>query len=217
MFVDLNFLSGLSAAEVARQAQAVFFAPGDYVLSLILEYAPSLARAAGLTTADYGGLVPILFSSLFWLAVLLLLRACYLFVRELFRTVFASIRNACRGVLRVARASRTAIVCLFKRPNRAARQAALAAIEEIELNDLELAVLRVQGRLAPGYIVTARDVARRLAATGWQVQQALARLRRLQLVDTALGSGDGEEGYRLTSLGKHFVEAHGWAGRPAGA
>lgn len=77
--------------------------------------------------------------------------------------------------------------------------------EEIELSDLDLAVLRMSATLPPGYAISVVELAERLRERPSQVERSLIRLRRHQLVDPLLGSTDGFNDYRLTDSGTWFV------------
>jgi hypothetical protein len=49
-----------------------------------------------------------------------------------------------------------------------------------------------------------------------QVEKALQKLKTLSLVDSALGAGDGEDGYKLTQFGAVFLSSHMRAQRSQG-
>jgi DNA-binding IscR family transcriptional regulator len=80
---------------------------------------------------------------------------------------------------------------------------------ELELSDLELEVLRSHAYLAPGFVYTASDIASALGIRRGQARQVLQKLRRLQLLDSALSASDGENGYRLSRPGQFLLMARG--------
>ena len=77
--------------------------------------------------------------------------------------------------------------------------------ESIELSVLEVAALRLHAGLKPGYALAESEVAAALKVRRNQAQDALGKLKRLNLLETAVGGGGGETAYRLTRAGRGFL------------
>ena len=82
-------------------------------------------------------------------------------------------------------------------------------LEEFATDDLQLAILRAQSRLAPGHVITAVDIANEFGVGQLPAQQALDTLRKLHLVEVSFGTIDGFPGYLLTRPGRVFLLADG--------
>jgi predicted transcriptional regulator len=75
---------------------------------------------------------------------------------------------------------------------------------ELVLSELELEVLRSHALLAPGYVMSASDLAGSLEIRRSQASQLLAKLEKLALLQRGFSTDEGESGYRLSGSG-HFV------------
>jgi hypothetical protein len=79
--------------------------------------------------------------------------------------------------------------------------------EEVQLGELECAVLRCHGGLPLGRVLTAAYIADALDVRVSQTRKALDILVMLQLIDIASGAGRGDHTYRLTPHGERFLAA----------
>jgi len=59
--------------------------------------------------------------------------------------------------------------------------------------------------LAPGFALSAPELAGQLTMRPAQVQRSLDKLRKYELVDSLIGSTDGFDNYRLTQSGAFFL------------
>lgn len=185
-----------------------FFVPGDYLLAFLFARVPELAVRLGLNEDAYGGLYAGLLSLLVWLVMLMLVRAGYSAVRNF----FASVSNRVRRFALLASHRARMFRRTFGAPIRKIRssfRANRSGFEEFEIDDLQLAILREQARLAPGHVITAVDVANDLGVRPLRAQQALDSLKVLHLVEVSFGTTDGYPGYLLTRPGQVFLTACG--------
>lgn len=201
-----HFLGQTTIASLSVGLYAIFFAPGDYVLSVLLVRAPGLAAAAGIEATDYGSLPSATISIAFWFVSLLTFKVCLDVIRELLQTAIAWIRALGFFIMRQLRAARTMIRCWFGQRDHSGDDR-MVSMQEIELDALETRLLNMQTELSPGFIITASEAARILSMTVWKIKQAFARLHQFGLVETAFGAGDGEDGYRLSPLGRNLATA----------
>jgi DNA-binding MarR family transcriptional regulator len=211
---------GSLASDVSAKAQSAlidiwlwlyhgFFVPGDLVLSILSTHAPHAAQLLGLSAVGPGSVLSGLIASVIWLGAIAFIVYTFRIVRDLDRALTAYIGRAHGRLLRVGRniARRLGIAFRFYQLRRQARLARTEVSEQGELTALELAVLQFHNRLATGRLLTASGAASALKMRLSHVQQALARLRTLSLVERTFGAGDGEDGYRLTRPGSVFLAA----------
>ena len=76
---------------------------------------------------------------------------------------------------------------------------------EVDLNDLDLAVLGSAEALSQGFLLSAPDVAEKLRLRLTKVQSSLEKLAANMMIERALGSIDDYENYRLTPTGASFL------------
>lgn len=181
-----------------------YFVPGDYALGLLLAYAPELAARLGLGEDAFGGLYAGLFSAALWIAALLLLLAGLRVVRNW----LAALAGFARNLFIAARHRQRMFRHRLGTPVRKIRQSlrpARSGFEEFEIDELQIAIMHEQAKLAPGHVITALDVAYDLRVRPLRAQQALDELKQLHLVEVSFGTTDGYPGYLLTRPGQVFL------------
>jgi hypothetical protein len=186
-----------------------FCVPGDYLLATLNTDAPRVAQFLGIDSAAYGGVVSGVVSALIWLAAIVLIVFTWRLIRDIYFTVTAFAKRLHDGVRRTGQNVSTRLGIGFRsfELKRQARLAKANVSEQGDLTALEFEVLRSHAKLPPGHISTASSIARVLRIRQSHVQKALEKLKTLSLVDTALGAGDGEDGYRLTQFGAVFLSS----------
>jgi len=204
---DINADGQLTLSDVGLWCYHGFFAPGDYILSTLISGAPAVAKFLELSPVDYQGVLSGFLSAVIWIGSVLSIGVGYGIVRNLDRVLTSYIRRVYRETLRGARIIRTWTACRvhgLKDRMRLVRpdMSQEVELEELALNQLEVAVLRFSAELSPGYLVTASDIAAALGIRASQTQQTLDKLKELHLVASAFGTNDDEDGYRSTRLGK---------------
>jgi hypothetical protein len=188
----------------------VFFLPGDGLLWLLLTYVPGFARFLEVDAGSYGSFFAAIISAIVWLFALALAGAIYGMVLDLDRALTASVSGWYGEWLRRARVARRWTVCEFRRirsslsSQRASRGPDAMDLGELVLSELELEVLRSHALLAPGYVMSASDLAGSLEIRRSQASQLLAKLEKLALLQRGFSTDEGESGYRLSGSG-HFV------------
>lgn len=178
-----------------------FFLPGDRLLS----------QLPGLYFASHGHVVSGLVSAVVWLAAVMVLVAICRFLRDLDRTLTALLvrlyEEAQRAVRVVVR--RVGIGLRAYALERQTRSTRTEVTEQPALTALQLEVLRSHAGLPPAHFVTPSQIASVLDMHSVEVEEVLAALRKLSLVDRTLGADDGEDGYRLTRAGAVLLAAYG--------
>jgi DNA-binding MarR family transcriptional regulator len=177
-----------------------FFVPGDQLLS----------NVPGLYFASHGRVVSGLVSAAIWATAFVVLVVVYRFVRDLDRTLTALLVRLYEETQRAARvvARRLGIAFRSYRLEREARATRTEVAELPALSALQLGVLRSHAGLPPAHLLTPNEIASALDVRSADVEQALALLRKLSLVERSFGAGDGEDGYRLTRAGEALLAAY---------
>lgn len=207
---DMNADGRFTVSDAWLWLVHVFFLPGDGLLWLMLTYAPAFAGFLELDAGSYGGPFAAVVSALVWLFALALAGVICGMVMDLDRALTASVSGWYGEWLRRARVARRWTVCEFRRicsswsPRRASRASDDMDLGELVLSELELEVLRSHALLAPGYVMSASDLAGSLEIRGSQASQLLTKLEKLALLQRSFSTNEGESGYRLSRSG-HFV------------
>ena len=176
-----------------------FFVPGDHLLSLL-----STNVAVGHASVLSG-----LISGVMWLGAIVLIVVVFKLIRALDRALTAFVRSLYEGLQRTGRVVTRRLGIAF-RSYALERQARLTRTEVSEqraLSGIQLAVLQSHAELPPGHLLTPSGIASALDLRSADVEQALAMLKKLSLVERTFGAGDGEDGYRLTRPGEVFLAA----------
>ena len=157
-----------------------FFVPGDH-----------LAKSLALNAAGHGSVLSGLISGVVWLAAIVLIVVIYRLIRDLDRALTAFVRSLYEGLQRTGRvvARRLSIAFRSYALERQARLARTEVSEQRALSGLQLAVLQSHAELPPGYLLTPSDLASALDMRAADIEQALATLKKLSLVERTFGRG----------------------------
>lgn len=185
-----------------------FFVPGDWILAFLLARTPELAAQLGVEADASGGWSSGWLSAVTWLAALLLLRAGYQAIRDLLRSLFGLLRGRVLAAAHRVRMFRRRVGFPIRKI-AASLRARRSGFEEFEIDDLQIAIMHEQMKLAPGHVITAVDIAHDLGVRPLRAQQALDSLKKLHLVEVSFGTTDGYPGYLLTRPGQVFLAACG--------
>jgi DNA-binding MarR family transcriptional regulator len=145
-----------------------------------------------------------------WLGSLVLLMTAYRLARDLYITILGYSHRIQQRWMRVGRnaARRTSIAARGVARKRSERPIEPTISEEVELGELEYAVLRCHGELGRGPGLTAADIAEALDLRISQIRKAVEVLLMLQLIDVVSGAAGHANGtYRLTPHGQGFLAA----------
>lgn len=139
--------------------------------------------------------------SLIVVAGLLILNLLKDFVRNVDAWVRTAIFRATRALHRI----KTKLVLKFRQwfPRRASSD--IVAAPMVEFDDLDLAVLRSAAVRGPGFTTSAAEIADQLPQRPAQIQRSLEKLRKNKMLESAIGSTDGFDNYRLSQLGTAYM------------
>jgi hypothetical protein len=198
-----NWLSNLH--DLGKVTYAAFLLPGDFILSQFVAHAPTLALRLGIGGEVDGLMLPTVLSLLTWLLLVVVAWKLVRLLQNVARIVNAAIRTICFRTSNGIRSVKTKLVCKFRQqiPRRGSSRA--DTVPEVQLDNLDLAILRTSAALAPGFALSAPELAGQLTMRPAQVQRSLDKLRKYELVNSVIGSTDGFDNYRLTQSGAFFL------------
>ena len=203
---DVNADGELTISDVFLWFGDAFFLPGDWLIWTMATYASPIARFLELGPSAYGGILSGVVSALAWLASLLVVIIVYGKVRDFDHALTAMIG---RGFAETRRRIRMSVVLTGVRLRslrpKARKEPHVEVAQEIELSEVELNVLRLNADLPRGYALSESDIAEKLELRKNRTQEVLGKLRKLGLLETTLGGGDGETAYRLTGAGRGLL------------
>jgi hypothetical protein len=186
-----------------------FLIPGEYVLALLVARAPALVEFLGLDVEGYGVIYAASLSAATWVVAFVLVRAGYNLIRDVLESMMYSARRLTVAASHRLRMARLRLAAPIRKIHQRFRGTKSVYLEEFAIDDLQLAILRAQSRLAPGHVITAVDIANEFGVGQLPAQQALDTLRKLHLVEVSFGTIDGFPGYLLTRPGRVFLSADG--------
>jgi hypothetical protein len=192
---------------------AWFFLPGDWLIYLVSSRAPWIAASFDLGPGDYGGAISAVLSGAAWLALALAVIVAAGGVRRFDEKLTRGIAAAVDELRR-----RLRMAVAFARHRRQRRRRVEPSFEVGELPPLcaeDLRVLALHARLAPGFALTAGDVAEELDRRPHEIRAVLERLQRLKLVQTTVGGLEGDTAYTLTAAGRGVLRVSAERPRPA--
>ena len=199
--VDANRDGRVTVADAIGWLQQAFFLPGDWTVWAISTHAPALARFLEVDAADYGGLASGIIAACVWALGLVAIGMAWAYLKDLDRRVS-------RAVVEWRGAASRRVRIEFRRLRARLRGTANASkwgIElstDVDLDPFEVTVLRLHADLAPGYSLTARDVAVALRKSTRDVRALLDSLKKRALLNRSLGGTDDESSYTLSEVGR---------------
>jgi hypothetical protein len=200
-FGDANGDGGITIGDAGGWLQQAFFLPGDWSLWALATYAPPVARFLEVDAADYGGLASGMIAAGVWTLGFVTLGMGWLYVRDLDRR---ATRGAAGLFAHIALRLRIAAARLRERRRNAERphKGPIEFSTAVELDPLDLRVLRLHADLRPGYSLTVRDVAAALRRSVGEARALLDSLKQRSLLNRALGGPDDESAYTLSDAGR---------------
>ena len=207
--LDVNGDGRLTIGDVWAWLEHLLFMPGDAALSLLLTYAPTLAEFFELSPDNYGSPFSKFVSIGVWLLVLILSGITYNAIRNFDRAFTAYISgryDELTRVLRIMRRKVTSWVGLMQHRYRTKSPSVIVA--DVELEELEAAVLRCHASVDDFQVLTASEVSAALKLPLRQVQSALRKLSEFRLVERGFGTDEGHEGHHITQAGQIYLIEH---------
>lgn len=197
---DLSFIR-----DVGSTIRNIFLLPGDFVLAQIAGWAPQLAAIPGVTAEGSAILSSSIVSLLAWSLLALLFWKMLGFGRDILRNITAVIRTFAHRSSQSMRGLKTWLVCQIRPFVPKPRSNVKVASPEVELDDLDLAVLHAALVRGPAFALSAPELADQFKLRSVQVQRSLEKLSKSRMLDQVVGSADGFENYRLTRTGAAFI------------
>ena len=196
-----QILTSLSAFGSTIYGAFVF--PGEVLFGWFAIAAPEKAEVMRHNNGEI--IYPLILALLVWtLMIVIGLRVLRGF-KYIGRLIESMIRTAIYHTTTIFRNIRLSIIWKFRAlfPKRAA--AAIATSSELELDNLDYAVLRCALKLGESCSVSAKDLAKRLRMRPAQVQQSIEKLAQHNMLDREGSSWRGFGSYRVTKAGAMFI------------
>jgi hypothetical protein len=200
-FGDANGDGGISITDAGGWLLHAFFLPGDWSLWALATYAPSVARFLEVDAADYGGLASGMISAAAWILGVIAVGMTWAYVRDLDRRATRGFVGLLAHVMLRSRIM-AATFRARRRDSALRQQGALDFSTAVELEPLEFRALRLHAELAPGYSLSARDVASALRRSVGDARKLLDSLKDRSLLNRTLGGPDDESAYTLSDAGR---------------
>ncbi len=150
-----------------------------------------------------------------WFLVIVVISFIIRFFRNLFRTVEAITRTIGYRVTMFARDIQTMWKLRLRRLQFWKKIDEPTQAAAVELDDIDVAVLKSASAQGPGFAVSAPELAEKFRLRPAQVQRSLKKLSAYRMLDYVIGSTDGYDNFRLTDYGAAYVAT--WNRRAASA
>jgi len=181
-----------------------FLYPGQQIAAFLgidalqIQFRDTIVRASGLDPIHLG------LSLMVWMLVAVGLLVIIRWTLRLLRTVRDFVDGILlQGKLRLVRLTRSAkhVVTL----GASARKNESITAASIDLDDTDIAMLKIAKDRSPGLAISAPDLAEQLRCRPKVMQDRLQRLASYQLLENIIGSTDGYDNFALTPAGGAFV------------
>ena len=182
-----------------------FHAPGEQVLDWLIVGSPHAAESLAIRSVDDAPVLVAALSVFFWTLAAILIKAAYNVVRDATVCVVSLYRRSVSAAAYRLRMIGRAITAPVRRIDMHLARRKLRFLEEFEISELQLAILRAQSTRPPGHAITAIEAAEELNIRPLRAQQALSSLTALHLMEVSFATSDGCPGYFLTRPGAAYM------------
>ena len=188
-----------------NRAYEAFISPVTWLLTVLSSHVPALLDELSSSAASGTSLWPLVVALLIWCTFLFVVWRIGVLVRNTIRVVGAWIRLVRFRISLAVRGFKTKVVCTLMRwiPRRSS--SGMSVVPDIEMDDLDMAVLQTLSVRGPGFAVSAPDLAEEFRMRPAQIQRRLDRLCERKMLEDVIGSTDGYDNYRLTNIGVTFL------------
>ena len=188
-----------------NRAYEVFISPVTWLLAALASHVPALLDKLSDSAVNGTSLWPAVVALLIWCILLFVILRFVVLVRNAMRIVGAWIRLVRFRISLAVRGFKTRLVCTLMRwvPRRSS--SGMSVLPDIEMDDLDMAVLQTLSVRGPGMAVSAPDLAEEFRMRPAQIQRRLDRLCESKMLEDVIGSTEGYDNYRLTNIGVSFL------------
>ena len=183
----------------------LFFLPGYLILDWLIVRLPGLADPAGLNSEDGGKLFAAVFASVSWLMTVVLIKAVYNVIRNVLVSIASIYRRLTDALGYELRVIRRKLLAPVREIGLRLQIRKYRLFEEFQIDELQLAILRVQSMRPPAHAITAIEAGEGLGVRPLRAQQALSGLNKLHLMEVSFATSEGCPGYFLTRPGEVYV------------
>jgi hypothetical protein len=196
----------VTLSNLAQFLYQVYCLPADYLSSMLSGHAVPILQMAGLPMDSADSLIPWLAAPV-WIGTVLLAVVAWRFTHDLYITVRGYARRLHDAWKRIWRnaALRSSLEAQARGRGRSSVRIEPTITEEVNLGELEYAVLRCHLELAPGRTLTVTDIAETVGVSVRRAKEAFEILSMLQLIAASSMSKPGEKKHHLTPQGEVFL------------
>lgn len=180
-------------------------APGERILDWVIVRVPHVAESFAIRSVDDAPALVAVLSLVSWILAAILIKAAYNVIRDATLCVASLYRRGVSAAAYRLRMIGRAITAPARRIDMQLARRKLRFLEEFEISELQLAILRAQSTRPPGHAITAIEAAEELNIRPLRAQQALSSLTTLHLMEVSFATSDGCPGYFLTRPGQAYV------------
>ncbi len=183
----------------------LFIAPVLWLTSTLATHAPALFGDLTIAAAGGNRTWPAIVACLIWCLLAIAVLKLVALVRSGIRTIGAWIRLIHFRVSHAIRGFKTKLVIKLRQflPHRT--NAGMMVIPDIDMDEVDIAMLRSVSDRGPGFAISAPDLAEEFGMRPAQIQRRLEKLSGNRMLEDVIGSTDGYDNYRLTNSGSSFL------------
>lgn len=190
---------------VTDTVYGILVLPGNVLLSALTLHLPGFASGIGIE-GEAGDQFQLLITSLvLWIIFAVICWFAVRLCKDFGRTAEAVLRTIVYRASQGLGNLKTALVCKLRGRFPARNPDRTSTAPTLEFDDLDLAVLRSVSEVGPGFTMSAPELAELLTRRPAQIQRSLDKLFQTRMLDSAIGSTDGFDNYRMTDSGAAFI------------
>ena len=178
--------------------------PGHAAISYFIEIAPATSAKLGIIGEAAATNSVVVLSILFWFSSVFALWLTYRLMHNIARIVVSTYSTVAFRVSELIYSIKTGINCRLKKLGRHKVTDTADPTGQLEMDDLDMAILRCAAAAGPGFAISAPELAEQLTLRPRQIQACLEKLSQNKILSTAIGSTDGFSNYCLSDYGAAF-------------
>lgn len=179
--------------------------PGQQVIAAIAFYSPELAAWLTIDEASPPVLMTFICSLVVCFLLIVIVTLIWRFLKSLIRTIEAIARTIVYRTTMFVRDIKTMLKLRVRRMQFWRKSEETAHAADIELDDIDVAVLQTASAKGPGFAISAPELAEQFRLRPAQIQRSLKKLSAYKMLDYVIGATDGYDNFRLTNYGAAFM------------
>ena len=178
--------------------------PGHAAVSYFIKIAPATSEKLGIVGDAAATNSVVVLSILFWTCSVLAIWLTHRLMRNIVRISVSTYSTVAFRFAELVYSIKTSITCRLKMFRRHTVTSASDPTGQLEMDDLDMAVLRCAAAAGPGFSISAPELAEQLTLRPRKIQKCLEKLSQNKILSTVIGSTDGYSNYCLSDYGAAF-------------